>query len=113
MRRYLIVKHTDQTQALDVHALLGSYHWESIDSEHVLVLATIDSHSLGDLAAHPAVLVAPSIYSDDTLHAHAQAQGKPTHLLALKKLGVTSSHRTVHLAQLAEKRFGRKFMLGL
>jgi hypothetical protein len=114
MRRYLVVHHPDMSQPLCVHHLLKNYHWESIDAEHVLVLADIDPRHLDALEAHPSVLLAPSIYSEETLKVHAAQTDAQPHYLKLKQcLGVTSQHTTIDLATSAVKRFGAKMALDL
>jgi hypothetical protein len=114
MRRFLVVYHPNPRERLSVHHLLRGYHGESIDAEHTLVLADIDSRHLETLENHPGVLVAPSIFSDETVHAHAQQKDKHTHFLSLQRgLGLAEHHQTSHLARLAIQRFGAKFHLDI
>jgi len=112
MTRYLIVKY-DQLQRLSIHHLLRNYHGESVDDQHMLVLADFDSSHLDALDIHPDVLVAPSIHSETTLQAHAHGKGKHAHYGALQKLGVMDHHRSTHLSQIAAAKYGAKLALDL
>ena len=112
MRRFAVVKHNPAAvKALSMHGALASYHWETLDSEHVLLLTSIHVSTVGALDAHPDVLLLPSIYSSRTLGDHAAARGKHTHLLSLGRLGINGTHKTVHLAEAAYEVFGAKFAL--
>ena len=114
MRRFLIVHHPNPRERLGIHHLLRSYRGESIDAEHVLVLADINSRHLATLESRSDVLVAPSIFSDETVHAHAQQKDKHTHFLSLQRgLGLAEHHQTSHLARLAVQKFGAKFHLDI
>jgi len=114
MVRYAVVRHPDQHRRLSIHHLLQNYHWESIDAEHVLLLAEVDVHHLAALEAHPDVLLAPSIYSEETLQVHAARTDASAHYLKLNKcLGVTDQHRTIHLAAIAAETYGPKMLLDL
>jgi hypothetical protein len=112
MIRYAVVRHQSR-QRLAVHPLLRSYHWESIDDQYVLMLADFDKGHAVALDSHPDVLLAPSVFSDTTLQAHAQAKGKVTHYASLQKLGVTDQHRVSHLAGIAAQKYGHKMTLDL
>jgi hypothetical protein len=112
--RYIVVHHPDQHSRLAIHHLLRSYHWESIDSEHVLVLADVEPSHLGLLDSRPDVLLAPSLYSEEPLQVHAEKTDASVHYLKLKKhLGITDQHKTVHLAARAAQRYGMKMSLDL
>jgi len=113
MIRYAIVRHPNQKQRLGIHALLRSYHWESIDDQHVLMLADFHSGHMATLDSHPDVLLAPSIHSETTLQAHAHGKGKHAHYGALQKLGVMDHHRSTHLSQIAAAKYGAKLALDL
>ena len=114
MRRFLVVHNPNPRERLSIHHLLRGYRGESIDAEHTLVLADIDSRHLETLENHPDVLVAPSLFGDETLYSHAQQKDKHKHFLSLQQgLGLTKDHQTSDLAQIAVRKFGGKFHLDL
>lgn len=113
MTRFMVVRHPVLRQRVCVHAWLHSYHWESLDSEHVLLLGGLPARHLHLLDNHVDVLVVPSVYSTETIHGHAMLKDKAAHFLSLKRLGISETHRTVDLAQMAAQHFGVKFQLDL
>jgi hypothetical protein len=113
MIRYMVVRHPNQKQQLAIHHMLRNYHWESIDDQHVLVLADFDKGHMDALDSHPDVLLAPSVFHAKTLQAHAHEKGKHAHYAALQKLGVTDQHQTVHLAGISAQKYGAKMTLDL
>lgn len=118
MKRFMVVRHPTSAGAISaqlvIHSHLHEYHWESLDSEYVLCLASYSGHSHEILDTHPHVLVLPSVLSSVALHAHAVSKDRHGHFLSLKQaLGLNESHRTADLAQMAAERYGRKFHLEL
>jgi hypothetical protein len=78
------------------------------------VLADVDPRHLDTLDMHPDVLLAPSVYSEETLQERADKTDATRHYLKLKQhLGITDQHRTAHLADFAAKKYGVKMLLGL
>ena len=113
MTRYLVVHHPNLKRRLVIHELLQNYHWENLDSDHVLVLANLDPRHTAQLEAHPDVMLLPSIFSEATVQVHAQAKNRMRHYQALQSIGVTDQHRMTHLAGIAAQRYGQKLALDL
>lgn len=113
MVRYAVVRHPAQHSRLKIHALLHGYTWESIDLQHVLLLADIDPRHEATLDSDPDVWLAPSVFTETTLQAHAHLKGKDAHYQALKVIGIQDGHKVSHLAEFAAKRYGQKLALNL
>jgi len=112
MRRFAVVRYNWRDESkVPVHELLGSYHGESIDEMHMLLLGHVHLSNFMTLDNHPAVWLLPSVHSARRLKDHAHQRGKHGHFLTLSRLGITDRHCAMDLAEIAYEKFGHKFAL--
>lgn len=112
--RYMVVEHSEAAAeitkdkqfheyVLPIHTLLGTYHWQRIDAEHVFVTGYYDSSHHHIIETHPKVSMLPSIGSSKKLHVHLKA---PHYLALSKKLTLEADSTAADVAEAAEVQFG-------
>lgn len=113
MKRFAVVEHDGVTDfPPDIHKLLRNYHWEQLDTEHVIALCDVHAVHIDELGAHPKVLLMPSLYSSQNLGTVAARRNKQAHLVSLnQRMAVEDFHSAWDLADFAQQHFGQKFAL--
>lgn len=112
MKRFAVVKHDWKNQRrIPIHEMLGQYHWEALDEEHVLLLGALATSKVEYVDSHASVLLLPSIHSRRTIKEHADVRDKMSFFLTLGRIGIHDQHFVVDLAIAAHEAFGHKFAL--
>jgi hypothetical protein len=106
-KRFMVVEHDPkQSKILQIHGLLGTYHWQQLDDAHVIVVATYSSATHTALHNHDKVSVIPVIGS----HKKLCKCLKDRHYNALKNhLNLDDEHVSEDAIDLLGAKFGPLF----
>ena len=90
-----------------LHHLMGEYHWQHLDAEHVIVTGLFHPHHKRALDSNPIVSVLPSLHASKAV---SKGVKKAQHWHALKKhLEAEDTHNMSDIAELLEAKHGSLF----